>query len=64
MKILIFTPYVGSNYGGTSKVVTGLAQGISSLGINVDIITTNANSSENLDIPINVWIDEKNYRIK
>ncbi len=64
MKTLIFTPYVSSNYGGTSKVVTELAQGISSRGISIDIITTNADSSGKLDIPLNVWINEEHYRIK
>lgn len=64
MKILIFTPYLGCNYGGTSKVVKELSQIISSFGISVDIITTNANSLGKLDIPLNVWIEEKYYRIK
>lgn len=64
MKILIFTPYVGSSYGGTSKVVKELAQGTSSLGISVDIVTTNANSSVKLDVPLNIWIKEESYKIK
>lgn len=64
MRILIFTPYVGSSYGGTSKVVKELAQGTSSLGISVDIVTTNANSSMKLDVPLNIWIKEESYKIK
>lgn len=64
MKVLIFIPYIASKYGGTSKVVTELGQGVSSLGIKVDIVTTNANSSGTLDIPTNVWVDKKSYKIK
>jgi glycosyltransferase involved in cell wall biosynthesis len=64
MKILMITPYVGSNYGGTSKAVKDLAQEISSLDISIDIITTNANSSEKLDVFLNAWLAEKDYRIR
>ncbi|NER26931.1 MAG: glycosyltransferase [Symploca sp. SIO1C4] len=64
MKILLVTPYLGSVYGGTSKVVTKLAQGLSTLGITIDLVTTDANGSNNLDIPLNTWIDEKNYRVR
>jgi glycosyltransferase involved in cell wall biosynthesis len=64
MKVLMLTPYLGSIYGGPSKVVKELAQEISHLGIKVDIVTTNANSSSNLDSPIDTWILEKYYRVQ
>lgn len=64
MNILIVTPYLGSIYGGTSKVVKELAQGLGNLGVTVDIITTNANGSDKLDVPLNVWIQEKYYRVQ
>ncbi len=64
MKELIFTPYVSSNYGGTSKAVIELVQQIGSFGDSVDIITTNADILGKLDIPLNIWINEKHYRIK
>lgn len=64
LKILLVTPYLGSIYGGTSKVVTQLAQGFGNLGITVDIITTDANGSGNLDVPLNVWVQEKYYRVQ
>lgn len=64
MNILIVIPYVGPIYGGTSKVVRELAQGFSNLGITVDIITTNANGSGKLDVPLNVWIEEEYYRVQ
>lgn len=64
MKILIVTPAVGLIYGGPSKIVLELAQGLGSHGISVDIVTTNANGSTNLDVPLHTWLTEKFYRIK
>lgn len=64
MKILIVIPYLGSLYGGTSKIVKEIAEGLGCLGVSVDIITTNANGSSKLNVPINVWNTKKNYRVK
>ncbi|MEM7715385.1 MAG: glycosyltransferase [Cyanobacteria bacterium P01_A01_bin.68] len=64
MKILIVTPYLGSNYGGPAKSVIELVNKVGNQGISVDVITTNANSHENLSVPLNKWIDEANYRIR
>ena len=56
MKILFIAPYIGAVYGGTSKMVTNLLEGIGSLGVTVDLVTTNANGSNTLDVPLNEWI--------
>ncbi len=64
MKILIVISALGVNYGGPSKCVLELAQAIGSMGINVDIVTTNANNEQKLDVPLCNWILEKYYRIK
>ncbi len=64
MKILIVTPYLGVAYGGTSKVVPEIALGLSSMHNSVDIVTTNANSSEKLNIPLNIWIAKEKYQIQ
>lgn len=64
MKILIFTPYIGSNYGGISKAVQEISEALGNLQINVDLITTNANNLDKIQIPLNKWICEKNYRIR
>lgn len=64
MKILVVTPYLGATYGGTSKVVTELVQRVGELGVTVDLIATNANDSDNLDVPLNVWIDKECYRVQ
>lgn len=64
MKILFVAPYIGATYGGTSKVVKELVEGIGRLDIAVDLITTNANSSDKLDVPLNTWINKEYYRIQ
>ncbi|MEH1819247.1 MAG: glycosyltransferase [Nostoc sp.] len=64
MKILFIAPYIGATYGGTSKIVTELVQAIGRLGVTVDLVTTHANGSNNLDVPLNEWISEKYYRVQ
>ena len=64
MKILMVIPAVGNVYGGPTKIVLELAQAVGNLGHAVDIVTTPANGSTNLDVPLYKWIDEKNYRIQ
>ena len=64
MKILVVIPAIGNVYGGPSKSVIELSQAIGSKNVDLDIVTTNANGSNSLDVPLNCWIDEKNYRIQ
>lgn len=64
MKILCVIPYLGKSYGGTSKVVPEIAQELGLHGCNVDLITTNANDTEKLNIPLNTWIKNTNYQVK
>ena len=64
MKILIFTPYIGANYGGISGAVQGIADAIANKGIHVDVVTTDANNLEKIPIPLNKWIDESLYRMR
>ncbi len=64
MKILIVIPFVGPIYGGLPKAVIELAQAVGNLGLSIDIVTTNANGANNLDVPLYTWISEKSYRIK
>lgn len=64
MKILIVVPALGEVYGGPSRSVIELAEAIGAQGVNVDLVTTNANGSKSLDVPLLTWIQEKNYRIQ
>jgi glycosyltransferase involved in cell wall biosynthesis len=64
MKILIVIPALGAVYGGPSRSIIELAQALSNLGISIDIVTTNANGSTKLDVPLHTWISEQSYRIQ
>ncbi|MBE9049472.1 glycosyltransferase [Nostocales cyanobacterium LEGE 11386] len=64
MKILMVIPALGPIYGGTTKSVIELAEALGNLGVNVDIVATNANGSTQLDVPTLSWITNKYYRIK
>ena len=64
MKILMVIPAVGPVYGGTSITVVELSQALGSCGVQVDIVTTNANGRDTLAIPLKVWDEQKFYRIQ
>ncbi|PAX53166.1 glycosyltransferase [Brunnivagina elsteri] len=64
MKVLMLIPALGNVYGGPSKCIIELAEAIGSKGLEVDIVTTNANGNVNLDVPLNIWIQEQHYRIQ
>jgi glycosyltransferase involved in cell wall biosynthesis len=64
MKILFVIPALGNVYGGPSKLLLEMAQALGSKGINVDIVTTNANGSTVLNVPLNTWVTEKCYRLR
>ena len=58
-------PAVADVYGGTSKIVRELSEAlVSSLDVEVDLITTNANGNNKLDVPLLQWINEGSFRIK
>ena len=52
MKVLMVINALGSVYGGPPKIVMELAQALGSQGIHVDIVTTNANGYDNLEVPL------------
>lgn len=64
MKVLIVTPSLGPVFGGPTKAVLELAQALSDQGVAVDIVTTNANGSENLNVPLCQWLEVKPYRVQ
>ena len=49
MKILMIVPALGSIYGGPSKSVIELAEAIGKRGVNIDVVTTNANGDERIN---------------
>ena len=64
MKILLVVPALGQVYGGPSKIALELADALSQQGIHVDLVTTNANGSTNLDVRLKTWISAHSYRIQ
>lgn len=64
MKILHVIPAIGSIYGGPSISVLELLESIVRNGIPADIVTTDANGRQQLDVPLQTWIENKGYRIQ
>lgn len=64
MKVLFVTPYLGVSYGGTSRVVIELAKSLGKLELDVDVVSTNANDGEEINIQLHIWLDQDDYRLK
>jgi glycosyltransferase involved in cell wall biosynthesis len=64
MKILMTIPAVGPVYGGTSKAVLELSEALGHTGITVDVVTTNLNGDQPLDVPTDRWVEGDGYRIR
>ena len=64
MKLLVVVPALGSIYGGPSKSVIELAQALGKSGTSVDVVTTNANGNNVINVPLKQWIDQVTYRVQ
>lgn len=64
MKILHVIPAVGSVYGGPSVAALSLCQSMAQQGIQVDIVTTDRNGRDRLDVTLQTWIEQEHYRIQ
>ena len=64
MRLLVVVPSLGAVYGGPSKSVIELAQALGESGIDVDLVSTNANGKDVIDEPIKTWIQRDNYRVQ
>lgn len=64
MKVLIVVPSIALLYGGTSKLAIELAHALGESGVAVDLITTDADGQNSLDMPLNCWIEQGTYRIR
>lgn len=63
MKILFLISAIGAVYGGTSKVVLELAEVMGKQGIDINIVTTNANGETVLEVPLYTLVKQDHYRI-
>jgi glycosyltransferase involved in cell wall biosynthesis len=57
MKILHVTPYLSSVRGGITQAVIEMVQTLQAQGHEVEIVTTNDNGADLLDVPLNQCID-------
>jgi len=67
MKILQIIPSISLVYGGPSQMVRGLSTALAKLGIDVTILTTNANGDSGqapLDVPLDQPVNENGYQVR
>lgn len=64
MRVLMITPYLSPVYGGISKVVKEVIEGLARQNLSIDLLTTNADLSLSSDVLVDKWIDGQNYRIR
>lgn len=67
MKILQIIPSISLVYGGPSQMVRGLSTALAKQGIDVTILTTNANGDSGqapLDVPLNQPVNENGYQVR
>ena len=64
MKLLAVAPALGPVYGGPSKSIIELAQALGSQDISVDVVATNANGDDSLDVPLQKWLAKSGYRLQ
>ena len=57
-------PALGTVYGGPSKMLPLLAAALGRRGLSVDLVTTDANGAETLDVPVGCWTQKDGYRLR
>lgn len=63
MKILMITPYLSPVYGGITKIVQEVVEGLARQGCEVDLLTTDAKLPSDVDYIPNQWIKRDGYRV-
>ena len=64
MKILLVIPAIGAVYGGPSIIAVELARALGRQGVQIDIVTTNANGATDLDVPLGRWVEAGSHRVQ
>lgn len=55
MKVLHIIPAVASRYGGPSAAVFGMCRALAAKGVEVSLVTTDADGPGRLDVPLAAW---------
>jgi glycosyltransferase involved in cell wall biosynthesis len=66
IRIVHIVPSIALIYGGPSQMVLGLAKGLATHGVDVTVLTTNANGDTGqvpLDVPLDRPVEQDGYRI-
>jgi glycosyltransferase involved in cell wall biosynthesis len=63
-RLLMAIPAVAPIYGGPSKSVCELAEAIGRRGVQVDLVSTDANGTARLTVPLATWVERDYYRIR
>lgn len=58
------TPYVSAVYGGPARSVTETCAALGRAGLDVDLVTTDANGARPLDLPQGDWISHPSHRMR
>ncbi|MFM7424865.1 MAG: hormogonium polysaccharide biosynthesis glycosyltransferase HpsP [Elainella sp.] len=67
LSVLQIVPSVSLVYGGPSQMALGLSKSLAAQGVNVTIVTTNANGDSGqqpLDVPLNQALEQDGYQIR
>lgn len=64
MKILHIIPSVAACRGGTSQSVLEMVNALLSIGLDVDLVTTNDNGNSLLDVPLNCQVDYRGTPVR
>lgn len=67
LRVLQIVPSLSLIYGGPSQMVLGLSKGLANQGIEVTILTTDANGDNGqaaLDVPLNQPVEQSGYQIR
>jgi len=64
MKVLNVIPYFSPIYGGPPQIVKYLSQAEAALGMEVDVVTTDADGDRALPVPLQTWQWAEGYRVQ
>ena len=63
-KVLVVVPSLAPLYGGPSKSVPALAAALARRGLDVDLVTTDADGTAREHVPYGRWIARDGYRVR